>query len=160
MSIIRATLAVCMLAASLSLPQPAKAFFSLEGFDRCDTGWVLSYIQRRFDSRVRNHLKSDLFITGIYEPVLLEARPRDEEHNVGRQYCRAKVTMTDRSIRPVFYILEYPWGFAGQLTHVEFCIPDLDPWHVYGRKCSAIRPAHPLGKDRVKINKAWPVYKP
>lgn len=158
MSIIRATLAFSMLAASLTIPQPAKAFFTLEGLDRCDTGWVLSYIQRKFDSKVRSYLKSDLFITRIYEPVLLEARPRDEEHNVGRQYCQAKVTMTDRSIRSIFYTLEYPWGFAGQLTHVEFCIPDLDPWHVYGRKCSTVRPAQALGMPQTKRSK--PVYKP
>ncbi len=143
MSISRVAASLLLIAASAAAqPQVARADFlglDLKLEDKCDTGWVLAYIKERFDGKVRAYLDSKLFITRIHDPVLRYARLRDDEHRVGRQYCQAKVEMTDRKIRDIFYTLEYPWGFSGQLTHIEFCIPGMDPNRVYGRLCSTVR---------------------
>lgn len=143
MSLTRIAASFLLVAASLAgQPQAARADFfglDLKLKDKCDTGWVLAYIKERFDGKVRAYLGNKLFITHIHSPVLRYSRLRDEEHTVGRQYCQAKVEMTDRKVRDIYYTLEYPWGFSGQLTHVEFCIPDMDPGRVYGRQCSTVR---------------------
>jgi hypothetical protein len=153
MSISRLPLLTMTIAASLATAPAARAgeLFDLlkpgryidadkwHMADHCDTGWVLSYIKARFDGKVRAYVGNKLFITTIYGAKLHRARPRDDEHLVGRQYCKATVTMTDGKARDIFYTLEYPWGYAGNLTHVEFCIPGMDPEHVYGRLCSTVR---------------------
>ena len=55
------------------------------------------------------------------------------------QLADAKTSLTDGTERELVYVIERPWGFAGDGRSIEFCIPGLDPWHVYGYACAAIR---------------------
>ena len=139
-------LATAFLSALIPVPA-AHADYLLELFDRddiktrdhCDTDWVLGYIKQRYDGKVRAYLGNKLFMLDIRNVKYRYSKMRDEEHLVGRQYCQATVIMNDRKPRTMFYSLEYPWGFAGNLTHVEFCIQGLDPDHIYGKACSTVR---------------------
>lgn len=111
--------------------------------DECATGTVLSNLKRDVDHKFRSYAKTRLVVIKVIDPVEHYARDRDETHTVARKWCRAKVRMSDRKIRDIWYILEKPWGLAGAplFTGVEFCIVGLDPWKTYGKDCSTIRNA-------------------
>ena len=47
--------------------------------------------------------------------------------------------MTDGSAYAVFYTIEYGLGFVGLGTGVDFCVPELDPWHVHDGYCRTVR---------------------
>lgn len=122
-------------------PDNAVDWSSGEGFvDACDQRWVVAKLKEKFDYKVRAYTdRPGLAIKSLDGIKLVRARPRDETHLVGRQYCEADAVMSDRQVRKIYYLLEYPWGYAGQLTRIEFCVQGLDPWHVYGQACSTVR---------------------
>ena len=121
--------------------QPAQAWELPRSKDYCDTGWVLKYLKTKVDGKYRKYNGSKLFLVDIINPTLKHEVQRDEDHRVGRQFCQAKVRMSDGQKRDMWYLLATPWGFSGTppLGGVEFCIAGLDPWHVYGKDCSTIR---------------------
>lgn len=141
MSFLRALIVASTIAGGFIAAPAARAdvLSLLHLKDSCESPWVLDYIRERYQRKFKSYAKTDLLIVDIRHPTLRHERERDEEHRVGRQYCHATVVMTDRKKRDLFYLLEYPWGYAGQLTHVEFCIPGFDRWHVYGKQCSTVR---------------------
>ena len=139
----RIALALGLIVASLLPVQQASAFdFTLpHSEDFCDTGWVLQALRTKIDGKYRKYNGTKLMLVDIINPTLRYERKRDEEHNVGRKFCHAKIRMTDRRTRDMWYLLETPWGFSGppKLAGLEFCIAGLDPWNVYGKDCSTIR---------------------
>ena len=137
----RLALALGLALSTLSL-QPARAWYLSDlphGKDFCDTGWVLSYIKTRVDAKYRRFNGTQLMLIDILNPRLKHEQVRDEDHNVGRQFCQAKARMSDGSRRNIWYLLETPMGFAGTMGGVDFCIEGLDPWHIYGKDCSTMR---------------------
>jgi hypothetical protein len=121
--------------------QPAQAWELPGSKDHCDTGWVLSYLKAKVDGKFRKYNDNKLFLIDIINPTLVHEVERDDEHRVGRQFCQAKVRMSNGQKRDMWYLLETPWGLAGTppLAGVEFCIAGLDPWKTYGKDCSTIR---------------------
>jgi hypothetical protein len=107
----------------------------------CADGSVLGRIHRKIDDRYRNYIGMDVGLVEVVDPNLRHESERDDVHKVGRQFCHAKVLMTDGRKRDMWYLIERPWGFAGMpySKSVEFCISGLDPWHVYGQNCSTVR---------------------
>jgi hypothetical protein len=110
----------------------------------CDTGWLLADLKTRVDGQFRKYHETNDFVLEIVNPTLTYERQRDEYHNVGRKFCHADVRMTSISgheTRDMWYVIETPWAFSGppKLAGVDFCILGLDPWHVYGKDCSAVR---------------------
>lgn len=136
----RLALALGFALSTLSL-QAAHAWELPRSKDYCDTGWVLSYLKTRVDGKYRKYNGTKLFLLDIVNPTLKHEQVRDEDHNVGRQFCQAKVRMSDGSKRNMWYLLATPMGFAGapKFGGVDFCIEGLDPWHVYGKDCSTMR---------------------
>ena len=136
----RLALALGLIVSSLSF-QPARAFQLPNSKDYCDTGWVLKHLKEKVDGKYRKYNGTKLFLIDIINPTLKHEVQRDEDHTVGRQFCQAKVRMSDGSKRDMWYLLETPWSFGGvpPLAGVEFCIEGLDPWHTYGKNCSTIR---------------------
>lgn len=136
----RLALAFGIAISSLSL-QTAHAFQLPNSKDYCDTGWVLQHLKAKVDGKYRKYNGGKLFLIDIINPTLKHEVLRDEDHNVGRQFCQAKVRMSDGGKRDMWYLLETPGTFAGipKLSGVDFCIAGLDPWHVYGKDCSTMR---------------------
>ena len=136
----RAALALSLVLSSLAF-SPANARILPDPNDYCTTAWVTTAIKRQVDSKYRRYIGRDLFLIDIVNPRLTLEMPRDEMHNVGRQFCHARAVMSDGRDRDLWYLLEKPWGFAGMpgTSGLEFCISGLDPWHVYGKNCSTVR---------------------
>ncbi|AFL49490.1 hypothetical protein ABIE78_004739 [Sinorhizobium fredii] len=105
----------------------------------CGNPSVLGFITRRFDYKAANYLHANLAIAEIRELGQSRFEPRDYTHLVEREYCYGTAVMSDGVRRPLWYLIERPWGFAGVGSNVEFCIGGLDPWYVYGAHCSSLR---------------------
>lgn len=105
----------------------------------CDNPSVLGFITRRFDYKAANYLHANIAIAEIRDLGLTRYEPRDQTHLVAREYCYGTAVTTDGVRRPMWYVIEWPWGFAGVGSNIEFCIGGLDPWYVYGAHCASLR---------------------
>ncbi|WP_348649868.1 hypothetical protein [Sinorhizobium sp. BG8] len=125
--------------ATLAAATPAGATSTSAG-NVCADPSVLGFITSRFGYKAVHYLQSDLSIYEIRRMRLTRQEPTNEYmSSVARDYCHASVTMTDGSTRPLWYLIEHGWGFAGIGRNIEFCIDGLDPWHVYGAYCASLR---------------------
>lgn len=146
-----ASTAFCLLAAALcAVPAPAADYERgasagpayAEGVPAgaCADPGVLRFITNRFEYKAANYIRRDLSIYEIGRMRLSRYEPFNEYmSSVQREYCLAYATLTDGSRRPLVYLIETPFGFAGVGRSIEFCIPDLDPWYVYGAACASLR---------------------
>lgn len=105
----------------------------------CANTSILASITSRFDDRARRYLEQPIAIAQIGEVRPGRVIPRSEMQLVGREYCEARVYTTDGVKRPLWYLIERPWGFAGVGKSVEFCVSGLDPWFVYGADCASLK---------------------
>jgi hypothetical protein len=131
---------------AFALPFAAVAFVSLPaeassaGRGSCTNPAVLGFITSEFEIRAADYLKRDVSIYEIREMHLNRYEPQTEDlSSVEREYCHAKVSLTDGQSHALWYLVEHPWGFAGAGRGVEFCIAGLDPWRVYGAQCKSLR---------------------
>jgi hypothetical protein len=125
------------------LPSAAEAadlrfpVHSSRASDCADTG-LLERIVDRFAWAERTHWHRGFVIETIDDP-----RPSGhhfaEPGTVHRDYCIADSVMTNGTVHPVYYAIERGLGFAGIGRYVDFCIPDLDPWHVHDGDCRTVR---------------------
>ncbi|MDX3927239.1 MAG: hypothetical protein QHC90_15735 [Shinella sp.] len=133
--VLAAAVAVPLLAALLAGPAQASGSDSA-----CGDPAVLGFITSRFEYRAAQYLGQDVSIFEIRKMAPSRFEPFTRYiSSVERQYCHARVTLTDGRERPMWYVIERPWGFAGVGRNIEFCIGGLDPWHVYGARCSSLR---------------------
>lgn len=105
----------------------------------CGNPSVLGFITRRFDYKAANYLRANIAIAEIREMGQSRFEPRDYTHLVEREYCYATAVTTDGVRRPMWYLIERPWVFAGVGSNIEFCVGGLDPWYVYGANCASLR---------------------
>jgi hypothetical protein len=120
--------------------EPRPAYASARPAGACTDPGVLRFITKRFEYKAANYIRQNLSIYEIRGMQLTGFEPFNEYiSSVQREYCFADATLTDGSHRPLFYLIERPWGFAGVGRSIEFCIPGLDPWYVYGDDCASLR---------------------
>lgn len=106
----------------------------------CSDPSVLGFITTRFEYKAANYIRQNISIYEIRRMQLSRFEPFNEYmSSVQREYCVASATLTDGTRRPLLYVIERPWGFAGVGRSIEFCIPGLDPWYVYGAHCASLR---------------------
>lgn len=135
-------------ASSLALPAQAADTGAYAGDEAryssapgaCTDPGVLRFITRRFEYKAANYIHQNLSIYEIGRMQLSRYEPFNAYmSSVQREYCVAYATLTDGSRRPLLYLIETPFGFAGVGRSIEFCIPGLDPWYVYGAACASLR---------------------
>ncbi len=110
----------------------------LESFPQCDDTKVLSKIVRR-----HNRAENRTWQRGIELDNIYNARERQTlaggERQINRRYCRAHAELSNGRQPVVHYLIEQRQGFASIGWNVEFCIPGLDRWMVYGGSCRVLR---------------------
>jgi hypothetical protein len=120
--------------------RPRPAYAAGIPASACTDPGVLRFITGRFEYKAANYIRQNLSIYEIGKMQLSRYEPfNDYMSSVQREYCVASATLTDGSRRPLLYVIETPWGFAGVGRNIEFCIPGLDPWYVYGDSCDSLR---------------------
>lgn len=123
--------------------EPRPAYASARPTGACTDPGVLRFITSRFEYKAANYIRQNLSIYEIRGMQLIGFEPFNQYiSSVQREYCLADATLTDGSHRPLFYLIERPWGFAGVGRSIEFCIPGLDPWYVYGARCASLQPSY------------------
>lgn len=106
----------------------------------CSSDKVLNTISRRFDHQVRNVPNlPQVGIADFYGVREVRHLPSHEERPVERLYCRAQAALSDGQSRDIWYLVEWPMGFAGIGGNVEFCVAGFDRWHVYGGRCRVLQ---------------------
>ncbi|MCD2469613.1 hypothetical protein LQ948_00125 [Jiella sp. MQZ9-1] len=122
----------------------------------CDSPAVLGEVESQFEYGAPRMLQAKLTIqefSGMFEKAYqpeVTADPYPAPNPIERRYCQAKALISDGQWRTVYYVIEYPMGFAaaadtlGAFSPVrgwraEGCVLGLDTWHVYGANCQSLR---------------------
>ena len=125
-------------AASADLPGPIVIRQPIQAEKPCADRNVLGRIADRFAWAERNTWHRGFVMASLANP-----RPSDhpyfEPGLIKRDYCVADASLTDGSVRPVFYVIEHGVGFASLGNYVDFCVLGLDPWHIYDEACRTVR---------------------
>ncbi len=136
-----AFLSLTMLA-SAAMPSMAAEQASYAGAYRgsaCGDADVLGFIRSNFHYKAENYLKANILIADVYDIRQRRLVLRDETRPVEREYCRATAVTTDGRKRPMWYLIERGFGFAGFGSNIEYCLSGLDPWYVHGAECASLR---------------------
>lgn len=133
----KSALLACLIA--FGFAAPAEAWWNKGTLPPCDAPNVVSSIvyKLRYADRRTFHWGVD-----IAQVMDIHERPEVIRNTslIGRRYCGATALMTDGRREEVAYIVEAKQGFASIGWRVESCLPNYDPWHVYGAWCRAARP--------------------
>ncbi|MBB4001046.1 MAG: hypothetical protein V7704_14730 [Aurantimonas endophytica] len=128
----------------------------------CDDAKVLAEVEDQFEYGAPRVLAAPLAIlefSGMFEKAYFPQNNvgAPPENPIERRYCQAKALISDHQYRTVYYVVEYPMGFAGSNGYLgifsplrgwraEGCVLGLDAWHVYGANCESLRRFQPEGR--------------
>ena len=128
----------------------------------CNDPAVLGQVEDQFEYGAPRVLETKLSILEFsamaekaYFPAVKSGEPPISP--VERRYCQAEALLSDQITRRIYYVVEYPMGFAaaggylGAFSPVkgwraEGCVLGLDEWHVYGANCQSLRRFQPEGR--------------
>ncbi|KQT88416.1 hypothetical protein [Aurantimonas sp. Leaf443] len=115
----------------------------------CDDARVLAQVEDQFEYGAPRVLQVPLQIFEFSGMIEKAYSPKMEDSPIERRYCEARALVSDQKVRPIYYVIEYPMGFAAAGGHVgllsrwgwraEGCVLGLDEWHVYGAECQSLR---------------------
>ncbi|MCB1498665.1 MAG: hypothetical protein KDK07_02570 [Bauldia sp.] len=132
-------LLLCVVAAGLSAPAPAFAWWKKGYLPECDASGVMIRVleQFRYADRKTFHWGVDIKgFSNTYEvPEVI-----NNTSLIGRRFCRSTAWLTDGRTEEVVYLIETKQGFSSVTYGVQSCLPAYDPWHVYGSWCRSIKP--------------------
>ncbi|HEX2018020.1 MAG TPA: hypothetical protein VGO17_03690 [Aurantimonas sp.] len=129
----------------------------------CDDARVLAEVEDQFEYGAPRVLEVPLEIlefSGMFEKAYFPQDNADvlPQQPIERRYCQARALISDHKQRTVYYVIEYPMGFAGSNGYLgvfsplrgwraEGCVLGLDHWHVYGANCQSLRRFQPEGRS-------------
>ncbi|ADZ69652.1 hypothetical protein [Polymorphum gilvum] len=136
-------LALAVLAASLAGPALAteRVYFSWNTEPRlpaCDEGSVRSAVAGTFARADADYYGGRMIVT-LDRVAEVSPRPGGVSP-LARRYCEGRATLTDGSVRRVYYKLVEHAGFVGLSWNVEACLAGLDKWYVHDARCRTVRP--------------------
>ncbi|HEX2255812.1 MAG TPA: hypothetical protein VHG92_03760 [Afifellaceae bacterium] len=106
--------------------------------DPCHDRGILQNIMERFWWAERHTWHRGFHIAQIEYP-LLRKNVFNGPSLIPHRHCVAHAVMTNGRTHALYYSIEDEMGFASIGDKVFFCIPDLDPWRIYGADCSTVR---------------------
>lgn len=144
---IAATLAAILPASAADLrPAPATATVVVPAnVPACDDPRVLAQIEDQFEygaPRVMNAPIAVAEFSGLFERAYF---PLGGYRQVERRYCQGNAAIAGIDIKDgaphttVYYVIEYPMGFASIGWRAEGCFLGYDSWKVYGANCESLR---------------------
>ena len=133
---------VCLILVAATA-QPARAgilepLLRFPTFPECHDASVLNRIAQRFNWAQDKTFDSHVRIDALKAPHPSKLRVGQDEA-IPRLYCRARAELNTGQHRTVFYLIEGGVGFAGNGSHVAFCVEGYDPWRVYNGSCRSLR---------------------
>ena len=117
-----------------------KRFWSYDGtLPTCDNPDVLDRMSSRFGQTAHEYWSSALEIVGYDKIATVALRPWGLDH-IPRNYCSARATFNDRSVRTITYAVIEDQGMIGMDFGVEFCVVGLDRNYAYAPSCKMETP--------------------
>lgn len=105
----------------------------------CTDPSVLAEVEDQFDYGAEHMLKSSVQIvefSGLFEKAYF---PALEDSPIERRYCQGQATLSGGDHRTLYYVIEYPLGFASLGWKAQGCVLGYDRWHIYGANCESLR---------------------
>ncbi|WP_244497878.1 hypothetical protein [Aureimonas sp. AU40] len=105
----------------------------------CENPRVLAQVEDQFEYGAPNTVHAALQVvefSGLYEKAY---QPRAGTKLIERRYCQGTALISSGEHRTLYYVIEYPMGYAGVGWRAEGCVLGLDPWKVYGANCESLR---------------------
>jgi hypothetical protein len=120
-----------------SAPAPAVVYTAL--VPSCEDPRVLAQVEDQFEYGVQRTVPAQLAVVEFSELYEKSYQPRTERKEIERRYCQGTALVSSGERRTLYYVVEYPMGFAGVSWRAEGCILGFDPWRVYGANCESLR---------------------
>ncbi|HSI40582.1 MAG TPA: hypothetical protein VLA00_08575 [Xanthobacteraceae bacterium] len=105
----------------------------------CDTPDALKRIATTFAQTEARFWNSSLKIDDFDRVHQIAFRPWGEEYQP-RRYCEARVLVSDKRWRTVYYSIIEDGGFIGFSWGVEWCVTGLDRNYAYAPNCRMAKP--------------------
>ncbi|MBP0614401.1 hypothetical protein [Jiella mangrovi] len=156
LGVLPATLAAPAMPAAAADMQVYRAEPLPSNVPACDDAAVLGEVEDQFEYGAPRMLETKLEIVefkGMFEKAYqpqIKDDPYPAPNPIERRYCQAKALISDHQWRTVYYVIEYPMGYAAAGDYLglfspvrgwraEGCVLGLDVWHVYGANCQSLR---------------------
>ena len=135
-----ALIGVCTAAEARQLVPAEKRFWSYDGtLPTCSNADVLDRLSTRFGQTEHEYWASDLQIVGYDHVSAVALRPWGLDH-IPRNFCRARATFNDRTVRTVAYAVIEGGGIIGMDFGVEWCVVGLERNYAYAPDCKMESP--------------------
>jgi len=105
----------------------------------CEDPRVVAQVEDQFEYGAPRMIPADLAIVEFSNLMEKAYHPLGGHKEVERRYCQGTVLVSTGEHRTVYYVVEYPMGYAGISWRAEGCVLGLDKWKIYGANCESLR---------------------
>ena len=108
----------------------------------CENPRVLAQVEDQFEYGAPRTIPAQLAVVEFADLVEKDYQPigsLNGRREIERRYCQGTALISTGERRTLYYVVEYPMGFAGVGWRAEGCVLGLDPWKVYGANCESLR---------------------
>ena len=128
-----------------AVPEAQTAVVVRSNLPACNDPRVLAKIEDQFEYGAPNVQGRPLAVmefAGLQEKAYF---PAIGLRSIERRYCQGQALVTGGDYKGgttannVYYVIEYPMGFAGVGWRAEGCFLGYDAWRVYGANCQSLR---------------------
>lgn len=128
----------------MTAPGAAPVVAAPSHLPACDDPAVVAQIEDQFEYGAPRVIPANLAVvefSNLHERAYF---PRIERSNVERRYCQGQALIEGLNYKGtpytnVYYVIEYPMGFASIGWRAEGCFLGYDDWKVYGANCESLR---------------------
>lgn len=105
----------------------------------CDDARVLAKVEDQFEYGAPRTIPAALAVVEFSDLFEKSYQPMGGYKEIERRYCQGMALISTGEQRTLYYVVEYPMGFAGVGWRAEGCVLGLDPWKIYGANCESLR---------------------
>ncbi len=108
----------------------------------CENPRVLAQVEDQFEYGAPRTIPAQLAVvefSDLFEKSYQPVGSLGGRREIERRYCQGTALISTGERRTLYYVVEYPMGFAGVGWRAEGCVLGLDPWKVYGANCESLR---------------------
>lgn len=111
----------------------------------CDDPKVLAEVEDQFEYGAPRVIPAPLSVAEFSDLRERAYFPRVANYRVERRYCSGTALIDGVDVKDfpprttVYYVIEYPLGFASVGWKAEGCFLGYDKWKVYGANCESLR---------------------
>ncbi|WP_185983238.1 hypothetical protein [Aureimonas mangrovi] len=111
----------------------------------CEDPRVLAQIEDQFEYGAPRVIPAPLEVAQFSNLFERAYFPVGGDRQIERRYCQGEAAIAGVDIKDgnplttVYYVIEYPMGYASMGWRAEGCFLGFDKWKVYGANCESLR---------------------